>query len=55
VQGVFHLGLGPKEIVLLSLTAAVSTLTFGSGRATVLQASHHLALFTAFIFLTIVP
>jgi Ca2+:H+ antiporter len=49
------LGLGSKEIVLLVLTTVVSMLTFGSGRATVLQATHHLAVFAAFVFLAIVP
>ena len=48
------MGLGSKEIVLLVLTAVVSMLTFGSGRATVLQATHHLAVFAAFIFLALV-
>lgn len=46
------LGLGPKEIVLLGLTAVISVLTFGSGRATVLQATHHLAVFASFLFLS---
>jgi len=49
------LGLGGKEIVLLVLTAAISVLTFGSGRATVLQAIHHLTVFAAFVFLAVVP
>ena len=49
------LGLGGKEIVLLVLTAGISTLTFGSGRATVLQATHHLTVFAAFVFLAIFP
>lgn len=55
LDGQILLGLGGKEIVLLALTAVVSILTFGSGRATVLQGGHHLALFAAFIFLAIVP
>ena len=55
LAGPINLGLGGKEITLLVLTAIVSTLTFGAGRATVLQASHHLTLFAAFIFLAIVP
>jgi len=48
-----QLGLGPREIVLLSLAAVVSALSFGSGRATVLQATHHLAIFAAFIFVSL--
>lgn len=55
LDGEILLGLGGTEIVLLVLTAAVSILTFGSGRATVLQGGHHLALFAAFIFLAVVP
>ncbi len=55
LAGPVELGLGSKEIVLLAATAVISTLTFGSGRATVLQATHHLAVFAAFIFLALVP
>lgn len=55
LDGPIVLGLGSKEIVLLVLTAVVSILTFGSGKATVLQATHHLAVFAAFIFLAIEP
>ena len=49
------LGLGGKEIVLLALTAVVGTLTFGSGRATVIQGAQHAAIFMAFVFLSIFP
>jgi Ca2+:H+ antiporter len=49
------LGLPSKEIVLLTLTAIISTLTLGSGRATVLHGTVHLALFAVFLFLAIVP
>lgn len=55
LAGPIELGLGSKEIVLLAATAVISALTFGSGRATVLQATHHLAVFAAFIFLALVP
>lgn len=55
LAGPIELGLGAKEIVLLAATAVISALTFGSGRATVLQATHHLAVFAAFIFLALVP
>lgn len=55
IDGPIVLGLGSKEIVLLALTAVVGTLTFGSGRATVLQGAHHLAIFGAFILLSLVP
>jgi Ca2+:H+ antiporter len=55
LDGPIILGLGPKEIVLLVLTALVGTLTFGSGQATIVQGAQHLAIFAAFIFLTIIP
>lgn len=55
MTGPITLGLGGKEIVLLALTAIVSSLTFGSGQATILQGAQHLAVFGAFIFLSIVP
>jgi Ca2+:H+ antiporter len=55
LEGPIVLGLDSKEIVLLALTTAISILTFGSGRATVLQATHHMALFAAFVFLAAVP
>lgn len=55
LDGPITLGLGSKEIVLLVATAVVSILTFGSGRATVLQATHHLTMFAAFIFLSWEP
>ncbi len=55
LEGDIVLGLGSKEIVLLVLTAVVAMLTFGSGRATVLQATHHLVLFATFLFLSLVP
>ena len=55
LDGPIALGLGGKEIVLLVITAAVSMLTFGSGRATILQATHHLAVFAAFVFFAIKP
>lgn len=55
LDGPILLGLGPTEIVLLALTASVSILTFGSGRATVMQAAHHLTVFAAFIVLAIEP
>lgn len=55
LEGPITLGLGGKEIVLLAVTAVVSGLTFGSGQATVLQGAQHLALFSAFLFLSVVP
>ena len=55
LDGPITLGLGGKEIVLFALTAVVSSLTFGSGQATILQGVQHLAIFAAFLFLSIVP
>lgn len=49
------LGLRSIDIVLLTLTLIVGTLTLGSGRATVMQGAVHLVLFAAFLFLTVVP
>jgi Ca2+:H+ antiporter len=50
-----ELGLPSKEIVLLTLTVIISTLTLGSGRATVLHGAVHLARFAVFLFLAVVP
>lgn len=49
------LGLGPAETVLLLLTLFVSTLTFATGRTTVLQGAVHLVIFAVFLFLAAVP
>jgi len=53
IDGPIVFGLGAPEMVLLALTALISTLTFGSGRATVLQGAQHLAVFAAFLFVAI--
>jgi Ca2+:H+ antiporter len=55
LDGPVALGLDGKEIVLFSLMAVVSAITYSSGRATVLQAAHHLTVFAAFIFVAFVP
>lgn len=55
IDGPITLGLEGTGLVLLALTAVLSTLTFGSGRATILQGTQHLALFAAFLFLAVVP
>jgi Ca2+:H+ antiporter len=49
------LGLGPEATVLLLLTLFISTLTFATGRTTVLQGAVHLVIFGVFIFLSAVP
>lgn len=49
------LGLGAKEVVLLTLTLLVGVVTLSTGRTTVLQGIVHLVVFAAFLFLTVVP
>ena len=51
----FVLGLGHKEIVLLSLTFVISIVTFSGGRTTILQGAVHLVILLVFIYLLIVP
>jgi len=55
LPGPLLLGLGPTQIVLLVLTVLVSILTIAPGRATRLQGGVHLAIFAAFVFLSIAP
>jgi Ca2+:H+ antiporter len=50
-----HLGLQPKEIVLLALTLIVGVITLGTGRTTLLQGVVHLTIFAAFLFFAVVP
>jgi Ca2+:H+ antiporter len=50
-----HLGLDPTHIVLFALTCITAILTVVPGRATLLQAGVHLALFAAYLFLAISP
>jgi Ca2+:H+ antiporter len=50
-----HLGLDPIHIVLLALTCFVTVLTVVPGRATLLQAGVHLALLSAYLFLSFSP
>jgi Ca2+:H+ antiporter len=50
-----ELGLGEKNQVLLALTLFISVITLGTGRTTVLQGVVHLAIFTVFLFLALVP
>jgi Ca2+:H+ antiporter len=49
------LGLPPESTALLLLTLFVSTLTFATGRTTILQGGVHLVIFGIFILLTAVP
>lgn len=55
LEGPLALGLGATEMVLLGLTVVVGVLTVVPGRATRLQASVHLILLAAFIFLAVNP
>lgn len=50
-----ELGLEPKDIGLLALTFIVGTVTLGSGRTNVMQGAVHLVIFSAFLFLSLVP
>ncbi|WP_404352748.1 calcium:proton antiporter [Phycicoccus jejuensis] len=50
-----HLGLGPTQIVLLSITMIAAVLTVVPGRATRLQGTVHLTLLAAFLFLSMSP
>lgn len=50
-----HLGLGPVQIVLLVIALFVSALTVVPGRATLQQAGVHLAVFAAFMAVSVAP
>jgi Ca2+:H+ antiporter len=49
------LGITAQNMVLLVLTLFVSTLTFGTGRTTVLHGAVHLAIFAIFLLIAVVP
>jgi Ca2+:H+ antiporter len=55
LDGPLVLGLGSTQIVLLVLTALVSSLTLLPGRATLQEGGVHLILFAAFLFLAFNP
>jgi Ca2+:H+ antiporter len=55
LDGPLLLGLGATQMVLLLLTVVVGALTVVPGRATLLQAGVHLAIFAAFLFLAVSP
>ncbi len=50
-----QLGLGPVQIVLLAVALFVSALTVVPGRATLQQAGVHLAVFAAFLAVSVAP
>jgi len=49
------LGLEPKDLVMLTVTFLVSTVTLASGRTHMMQGAVHLVVFAAFLFLAFVP
>lgn len=49
------LGLGAKDLVLMTLTFVVGGITLGPGRTSFLQGAVHLVIFAAFLFLAFVP
>jgi Ca2+:H+ antiporter len=49
------LGLLPKEMALLAVTLLVSAVTLGTGRTYVMQGAVHMVLFSAYLFLALVP
>ncbi|MDC7676618.1 calcium:proton antiporter [Asticcacaulis machinosus] len=49
------LGLDPKSMILLFLSFIVSIFSLGTGRTTILQGVTHLVIFSAYLFVTIVP
>lgn len=55
LSGPLKLGLEPVHMVLLAIAVVVSVLTVVPGRATLLQAGLHLAVFAAFLFLAVSP
>ncbi len=55
LDGPLILGLGPTQMVLLAVTAVVAALTVLPGRATLQEATVHLVIAAAFIFLAINP
>lgn len=50
-----QLGVVGSDLVLLTLTFLISSITFVSGRTNVMQGAVHLVVFAAFLFLALVP
>ena len=55
LDGPLVLGLGPTQMVLLAVTAVVAALTVLPGRATLQEATVHLVIAAAFVFLAVRP
>jgi Ca2+:H+ antiporter len=49
------LGIDQKSTVLLVLSLMVATLSFGTGRTTIMQGAVHLVLFAAYLFTSVIP
>ena len=49
------LGLQAKDLVLLTLTFLVTSITLVTGRTSVMQGAIHIVIFAAFLFLTLIP
>ena len=50
-----QLGLAAKDLVLLTLTFLVTSITLVTGRTSVMQGAIHIVIFAAFLFLTLIP
>lgn len=50
-----QLGLQAKDLVLLTLTFLVTSITLVTGRTSVMQGAIHIVIFAAFLFLTLIP
>jgi Ca2+:H+ antiporter len=50
-----QLGLQAKDLVLLTLTFLVTSITLVTGRMSVMQGAIHIVIFAAFLFLTLIP
>ena len=55
LDGPLVLGLDSTQIVLLTITVLVGSLTVLPGRATIQEGGLHLVLFAAFVFLAVNP
>jgi len=49
------LGLGPKDLVMLTLTFLLAAVTLATGRTHIMQGAVHLVVFVAYLFLAFVP
>ena len=47
--------LDPKDLVMLTLTFVVGSITLGTGRTNIMQGAVHLVIFAAWLFLSLFP